>query len=133
MGLDNHLSIYSKRVDLPQEIVQELLEKDIQLCGFDGYSFRGKVYRAIVETICNQSLYCVLSYISLGDMANEIEEFLEKIPNNQTDEIDVRDYIQDYDDSYDEEDYKITKKELESLRDLFRFCEENNLYLHDDF
>lgn len=131
MGLDNYLSIYSKRIELSEEIVEALKQKDIVLCEYNYYSFRGKSYNAIVDVICNNILYCVLYPATLGYMAIQIDDFLKLIKTEG--EIDVRDYINDYDDTYCEDRYKITKKELESLRDLFQFCYENNLYLHDDF
>jgi|APGre2960657404_1045060.scaffolds.fasta_scaffold06602_2 hypothetical protein len=134
MGLDNSLSIYKKRVELNNDIIEKLKTKDIYLRGYDGDSFRGKAYNMITDTICNESLFGILYPSTLGDMSVKITNFLNLVTTlDFTDEIDVRDYIKDYNDSHDDDLYKITKKELISLRDLFQFCEENNLYLHPDF
>lgn len=137
MGLDNLLSIYSKRIEFNADRIEEIKKKDISLCDYDGSSFRGKVYRVIVDTICNESLYSKLDPSTLGRMAIKIDEFLNlrlfETSIVTTNEIDIRDYFKDYDDTYEDDSYKIMKKELESLRNLFQFCQENNVYLHPNY
>ena len=141
MGLDNFLSIYSKRIEFNNDMIEKIKQKDICLCDYDGDSFRGKVYRAIVDTICNESIYSILDPSTLGKMAIQIDDLLNRhtyktsldVNLVTTDEIDVRDYFKDYDDNYEDDSYKIMKKELESLRNLFQFCQENNVYLHPDY
>lgn len=130
MGLDNYLSMYSKRITLTDDIVETLNQKQLCLCGFDGRSFRGKVYYVVIDTICNESLYGILCPPTLGAMARTIDAFLSAVTK---DRIDVRDYIQDYDDSHANEHYQINQPELESLRDLFQFCAQHNLYLHANY
>lgn len=132
MGLDNHLSVYSKRVKLTDAIVEQLRQHTIDLCGFDGRSFRGKAYAVVIDIICNESLYSTLCPSTLGNMARTIEAFLGMIKTDSAC-IDVRDYFTDYDDSNAEDRYYITKDELASLKTLFEFCEQHNLYLHADF
>jgi hypothetical protein len=136
MGLDNCLSIYRKRVELNNDIIEKLNSKEICLRGYyhNGSSFRGKAYNMIIDTICNETLYSIIHPVFLGEMSVKINEFLKLVATlDVTDEIDVRDYIKDYTDSHDDDLYKITKKELISLRDLFKFCKENDVYLHPDF
>ena len=136
MGLDNCLSIYRKRVELNNDIIEKLKHKNIFLRGYDysGSSFRGKAYNMIIDTICNETLYSIIHPVFLGEMSVKINEFLKLVATlDVTDEIDVRDYIKDYTDSHDDHLYKITKKELISLKDLFQFCKENDVYLHPNF
>jgi hypothetical protein len=137
MGLDNFVSKYSKRIKLDDAILEKTKNADICLCCYDGCSFRGKVYVVIIDTICNESLYYLLCPQTLGVMASKLNDFIETYIEgkfeNTLDDIDIRNYIEDYDDSYEDERYIITKKELYSLRDFFKICKENNLYLHSDY
>jgi hypothetical protein len=138
MGLDNNISKYSKRIALDVSMIDRLNQANLCLSCFTGSSFRGKSYVAIIDILCNESLYGLLCPFTLREMANQLEDFIEThLENTEGDEedgdIDVRHYIADYNDSYDEDRYIVTKKELISLKTLFRLCAENNLYIHPDY
>lgn len=134
MGLDNIVSKYSKRIYIDSSVRDLFDSTDIHICGYDGTSFRGKTYAAVMETICDVSLYGLLTPYKLKEVVVKLTSFLNQIPKIETDdEIDVRKYFEDYDDTHEEYQYFITIKELCGLREFMRICAENDLYIHADF
>ena len=135
MGLDCDASIYRKRIFITDEIRQKFVDEKISLCYDDGSSFRGKSHDIIIDSITDHSLYSFLSPYSIEKIYRELCYFIE---NNQEklqkdeeekEEIDIRDYVKDYRESKNEY-YMTSLPNLIGLKNFFKICYENQLYLH---
>lgn len=156
MGLDNFASIYKNREFLDDAAIDAFhAVGNICINEYGPGSFRGKSYTTIVHTITGYSLYDLNYPEDLREMTDKMTIFLQtlsimdekisilvnKINNREYldydrdedyIEIDLRKYLQ-YCDHYSKDNYRISINELCGLRDFFRVCADNGLYLHASF
>jgi hypothetical protein len=148
MGLDNYVSKYSKRIYIDDDIINLFKDKNFRISS-SITSFRGKIYDTVINTICDVSLYSTLNPYTLKEIEEKLTKFIDNININDVEKIDenefnsiydeddeiidVRKYFEDYNDEYSDDEYKITFERLCDLRDFFKICADNNLYIHADY
>lgn len=133
MGLDCSVSKYIKRTYVDEEIIELFLNNN-HICGYNNTYFSGNSYIAIIETICDESLYGTLSSHTMEKIIIKLIDFINKLKiMNIYTTIDVRDYFEDYNDTYEDYQYNITIDELNKLKGLFNICCKNNLYLRGSY
>ena len=133
MGLDNHISKYSKRRYVDDEIIKLFEDKDFRIWS-TFLTFRGKRYDTVINCICDVSLYGTLYPHRLSKMEEKLTNFINNLNiDDYNTEIDVRNYIKDYDDTNNDYEYKIFISDLRDFRDIFYICAENNLYILANF
>ena len=124
MGLHVFASSFRKRIFLDPEM-------DLKFDKKFGSSFGGKSYDTVFNAITDETLYfpcCPKQiYERLTDFIEKNKEKMESDTINN-DEIDIRDYLDDYEDAPIWR-YKIDILSLYGLRDFFKICYLNNLYV----
>ena len=133
MGLDLYASIYRNRIFITPE-----MEAKFDKSFGDKSSFRGTSFETVISSITGESMYYVYSATDMYESLNKfIKENKEKIEDGYPDkeQIDIRDYVEDYNIClYGKEYlYKIYIDDLYGIRDFFKVCHENNLYIRSDY
>ena len=132
MGLDLYASIYRNRIFITPE-----MEAKFNKSFGHKSTFRGTSFETVISSITGESLYYVYSATDMYERLNKfIIENKEKIEDGypEKEEIDIRDYIDDYTLclSGKEYTYKIYIDQLYGIRDFFKVCHENKLYVKSD-
>lgn len=134
MGLDNYASQYVKRIHLSKEIEQVFQDAKIALISDGLGSLRGKSYHAIIDTVCDVNLYSFIHHCVSRQIVEKLNDFMQKIQlDDDNADIDLRNYIEDYDDQYEDHRYITCKQELKELQKFFQICADYQLYLHANY